>query len=205
MLLILYCFISESIVEPSRKKDTVWYHCTFRRVPTIDECYTDDYIYRYEAYEQFKRNSRFSELLGDSKNEIESARDTLKNQWLSLPDFKEEMILKSGGEDLFTRFALKFQRKEPSVHEIFMKLELLVRRLAGRILKAKAAQKLLEDSSPRLFEDDENMLPLLEVAASLNGEIGVRGTVIDAFMRKKHRMAWERRHGPIGTGMKESV
>ncbi|XP_065566527.1 NADH dehydrogenase [ubiquinone] 1 beta subcomplex subunit 10-like isoform X1 [Artemia franciscana] len=37
------------------------------------------------------------------------------------------------------------------------------------------------------------------------GEIGVRGTVIDAFMRKKHRMAWERRHGPIGTGMKESV
>ncbi|KAK2722562.1 hypothetical protein QYM36_002936, partial [Artemia franciscana] len=61
--------------------------------------------------------------------------------------------------------------KEPMVHEIFMELELLVRTLAGRILKAEAAQKLLEDLSPRRFEDDKNMLPLLEVAASLSDEV----------------------------------
>ena len=31
---------------------------------------------------------RFSKLLGKSQSEIESARDTLENQWLSLPDSK---------------------------------------------------------------------------------------------------------------------
>ena len=44
--------------------------------------------------------TRFSKLLGKSQSEIASARDTLENQWLSLPDSKEEMILKSGGEEL---------------------------------------------------------------------------------------------------------
>ncbi|KAK2704423.1 hypothetical protein QYM36_016724, partial [Artemia franciscana] len=38
---------------------------------------------------------------------------------------------------LFTRFTLKFQLEEPLVHEILMELELLVRTLAGRILKLK--------------------------------------------------------------------
>ncbi|KAK2701233.1 hypothetical protein QYM36_020107, partial [Artemia franciscana] len=50
-------------------------------------------------------------------------------------------------------------------------LHLLVRTLARCILKAKAAQKLLEDLSPRPFEDDKHMLPLLEVAASLSDEV----------------------------------
>ena len=45
-------------------------------------------------------SSRFSKLLGKSQSEIESTRDTLENQWLSLPDSKEEIILKSGGEEL---------------------------------------------------------------------------------------------------------
>ncbi|KAK2704536.1 hypothetical protein QYM36_016813 [Artemia franciscana] len=44
--------------------------------------------------------SRFSKLMGKSQSEIDSARDTLENQWLTLPDSKEEMILKSGGEEL---------------------------------------------------------------------------------------------------------
>ena len=44
--------------------------------------------------------SRFSKLLGKSQSEIESTRDTLEDQWLVLPDYKEEMILKSGGEEL---------------------------------------------------------------------------------------------------------
>ncbi|KAK2702208.1 hypothetical protein QYM36_019181, partial [Artemia franciscana] len=64
-----------------------------------------------------------------------------------------------------------FQLEEPLVHEIFMELEFLVRTLAGRILKAEAAQKLLEDLSPRPFEDDKTMLALLEVAASLSDEV----------------------------------
>lgn len=27
-------------------------------------------------------------------------------------------------------------------------------------------------------------------------------TAYKVFMKQKHRLAWERRHGPIGTGMK---
>ena len=37
--------------------------------------------------------------------------------------------------------------------------------------RTKLAQKLLEDLSPRPFEDDKHMLPLLEVAASLSDEV----------------------------------
>lgn len=46
---------SEKIVVPNQK-DYVWYHQRFRRVPTIDECYTDDIICKHEAQLQFKRD-----------------------------------------------------------------------------------------------------------------------------------------------------
>lgn len=32
------------------------YHRRYQRVPTIDECYTDDAVCRFEANEQFKRD-----------------------------------------------------------------------------------------------------------------------------------------------------
>eukprot|EP00088_Acartia_fossae_P036862 TRINITY_DN38051_c0_g1_i1.p1 TRINITY_DN38051_c0_g1~~TRINITY_DN38051_c0_g1_i1.p1 ORF type:complete len:191 (-),score=55.10 TRINITY_DN38051_c0_g1_i1:341-913(-) len=35
------------------------------------------------------------------------------------------------------------------------------------------------------------------------GEIGKTSRVEDAYMKQKHRLMWERRHGPIGTGMKK--
>lgn len=36
------------------------------------------------------------------------------------------------------------------------------------------------------------------------GDLGVTGSVVDAFMKQKHRMIWERRHGPVGNGMKQT-
>lgn len=36
-----------------------------------------------------------------------------------------------------------------------------------------------------------------------DGDLGYYGNVVDAFMKQKHRMIWERRHGKIGTGMKK--
>ena len=42
-------------MEPNRKEYN-WYHQQFRRVPTIDECYTDDVVCIYEADQQFKRD-----------------------------------------------------------------------------------------------------------------------------------------------------
>ncbi|CAB0034044.1 unnamed protein product [Trichogramma brassicae] len=35
------------------------------------------------------------------------------------------------------------------------------------------------------------------------GDLGPNADVKNAFMKQKHRMIWERRHGPIGSGMKE--
>lgn len=38
----------------------------------------------------------------------------------------------------------------------------------------------------------------------LDGDLGGYGDVRAAYMKQKHRMIWERRHGPVGTGMKEN-
>lgn len=45
----------EKVVEPNRKQYP-WYHEKFRRVPTIDQCYTDDQVCMFEAQAQFKRD-----------------------------------------------------------------------------------------------------------------------------------------------------
>ncbi|XP_043257412.1 NADH dehydrogenase [ubiquinone] 1 beta subcomplex subunit 10 [Colletes gigas] len=34
------------------------------------------------------------------------------------------------------------------------------------------------------------------------GDLGIKCNAINAFMKQKHRMIWERRHGPVGTGTK---
>lgn len=36
----------------------------------------------------------------------------------------------------------------------------------------------------------------------IDGDLGPYNKVSDAYMKQKHRMVWERRHGPVGTGMK---
>lgn len=35
-----------------------------------------------------------------------------------------------------------------------------------------------------------------------DGDLGAFGDVVDCYMKQKHRMIWERRHGKVGTGMK---
>ncbi|KAK2152682.1 hypothetical protein LSH36_321g00011 [Paralvinella palmiformis] len=36
------------------------------------------------------------------------------------------------------------------------------------------------------------------------GDLGAKANVLEAYMKQKHRMIWERRHGEVGTGMKET-
>ena len=36
-----------------------------------------------------------------------------------------------------------------------------------------------------------------------DGDLGAGFNVRDAFMKQKHRLLWERRHGPVGSGMKK--
>ncbi|KAJ6216917.1 hypothetical protein RDWZM_008074 [Blomia tropicalis] len=48
----------ESVVEKFRGPPYPYYHRKFNRVPTIDECYTDDMGCLYEANEQYKRDRK---------------------------------------------------------------------------------------------------------------------------------------------------
>ncbi|KAK2721207.1 hypothetical protein QYM36_003475, partial [Artemia franciscana] len=63
-------------------------------------------------------------------------------------------------------------------------------------LLAKSLQKLLEDLSPRPFEDDKHMLPLLEVAASLSDEVQ---TCLRATDRKRQESMQEQPEKRIKT------
>lgn len=37
-----------------------------------------------------------------------------------------------------------------------------------------------------------------------DGDLGAYHNVKTAYMKQKHRMIWERRHGPVGSGQKSN-
>lgn len=41
------------------------------------------------------------------------------------------------------------------------------------------------------------------VCSLSDGDLGYYGTSLTAFMKQKHRLIWERRHGKIGSGRKD--
>ncbi|GLV40758.1 NADH dehydrogenase (ubiquinone) PDSW subunit [Carabus blaptoides fortunei] len=128
----------ESIVEPNRKVYP-WYHQQFRRVPTIDQCYTDDVTCYFEANVQFKRDKQVD-------NEILS-------------------ILRQRFEDCVLYEA------------------------PDHLKKCRPLLDQYEEATANWF--------------TKYGDLGAYGDVRAAYMKQKHRMIWERRHGPVGSGMKE--
>ena len=64
-LLILTDFL-ERIVLPMRPATPPkYYHQKFPRVPTVEECYTDDVACIYEAHEQYKRDRKVDSRIID--------------------------------------------------------------------------------------------------------------------------------------------
>jgi len=125
----------EKIVEP-RRNDYPWYHRQFRRVPTIDECYTDDYKCVYEADHQYQRDKWVDEQVVEVMRRRKDACYTYEG-----PDARETCAqlyedFMQASDDYFTKY----------------------------------------------------------------GDLGFGGDVKRAFMKQKHRLIWERRYGPIGTG-----
>ncbi|KAF7267062.1 NADH dehydrogenase (ubiquinone) PDSW subunit [Rhynchophorus ferrugineus] len=133
-------FVKEKLVEPNQKHYP-WYHQKFRRVPTIDECYTDDAVCIYEANAQYRRDK--------------------------LVDNEIVAILRD-------RFQSCVAYEKPD-H---------VERCAGVL-------KEYEDAATNWFIK--------------YGDLGAYHDAKSAYMKQKHRMIWERRHGPVGSGMKEKV
>nr|CAG4647592.1 EOG090X0LTN [Megafenestra aurita] len=130
-------WLRESVVVPNRP-ESVYYHQKFRRVPTIDECYTDDAVCRFEAQQQFNRDK-----LVDGEI-VQIIRQRLK-----------ECIL----------------HEQPDHN--------------------RKCEKLKAD----FMQVSENFLIKY-------GDLGPWNDVKDGYLKQKHRMLWERRHGPVGSGMK---
>ncbi|KAK5640694.1 hypothetical protein RI129_009241 [Pyrocoelia pectoralis] len=131
--------IKEKIVAPNQKTYP-WYHQKFRRVPTIDQCYTDDPICVFEADMQYRRDRQVdSEILSILRQRFEDC------VLYETPDHMEKckhllQQYEEGSTDWFTKY----------------------------------------------------------------GDLGAYHDVKVAYMKQKHRMVWERRHGPVGSGMKEN-
>ncbi|KAL0122951.1 hypothetical protein PUN28_007546 [Cardiocondyla obscurior] len=130
-------YVREKFVVPNQK-NYPWYHQQYRRVPTIDECYTDDLVCYTEANCQFLRDKQVeSEILRILRSRFEQCSfyhgDTEKHVCEHLKDIYEQAAV---------NWFIKY------------------------------------------------------------GEMGVGLNVKAAYMKQKHRLIWERRHGPVGTGMK---
>lgn len=126
-------FVREKIVEPNQQKYP-WYHRQFRRVPTIDECYTDDYVCHYEANCQYSRDK--------------------------LVDDEILSILRQRHEDCVL-YNIEDRHVCDHLYEIY---------------EQNAASYMAK-----------------------HGDLGAYPNVRNAFMKQKHRMVWERRHGPVGS------
>ncbi|XP_066981608.1 NADH dehydrogenase [ubiquinone] 1 beta subcomplex subunit 10 [Macrobrachium rosenbergii] len=127
----------ENIIDKNRPSYP-WYHYQFRRVPTIDECYTDDVVCYIEANEQFKRDRMVdNEVLNILRKRMEDCT------FYEAPNHREKC-------------APMLEAYEKAAENWFIKY----------------------------------------------GDLGAYGDVKDAYMKQKHRMVWERRHGPVGSGMK---
>ncbi|XP_053693502.1 NADH dehydrogenase [ubiquinone] 1 beta subcomplex subunit 10 [Sabethes cyaneus] len=129
----------ETVVEPNRK-NYPWYHQQFRRVPSIDQCYTDDEVCFFEANNQFKRDRM------------------VDNEILNI---------------LRLRFEDCVMYEQPD-HE-------------------RKCRPLLEQYE----KGAENWFIKY-------GDLGGYANAKTCYMKQKHRMIWERRHGPVGSGMKQT-
>lgn len=133
-------WVRETFVDKNRSSYN-WYHRQFRRVPTIDECYTDDIVCYIEANEQFKRDRM------------------VDNEILNILRQRQEDCVMYEGPNHKEKCAPLREAYEKAAENWFIKY----------------------------------------------GDLGVYGNVKDAYMKQKHRMIWERRHGPVGSGMNGDI
>ncbi|XP_072932053.1 NADH dehydrogenase [ubiquinone] 1 beta subcomplex subunit 10 [Epargyreus clarus] len=124
-------WFKERVVEPNQKQYP-WYHQKFRRVPTIDQCYSDDVLCDFEANAQFKRDR------------------AVDSEILSILRMRYEDCMMYERPDVITCKPL-YEKYKQAEEAWFIKY----------------------------------------------GDLGAYADAKKAYMKQKHRMIWERRHGPL--------
>lgn len=127
----------EQVISRVRSPPQPYFHKQFKRVPTIDQCFTDDPVCIEEAHHQFQL---------DRKVDLNIVR--------ILRFRKVECVNWYGADDV--------------------------------------KNKGLCD---RVIEDYEAAMTNYFIRY---GELSYYGTVVDALMKQKHRLLWQRRHGEVG-------
>ncbi|XP_050521816.1 NADH dehydrogenase [ubiquinone] 1 beta subcomplex subunit 10 [Daktulosphaira vitifoliae] len=127
----------ENIVVPNQKQYN-YYHEQFRRVPTVDQCYDDDRLCKWEANQQLIRDK--------------------------LVDSNILSILRQRYEDCRIYEGPDGMRKCQPLFDMYEKAE--------------------ENYSIKY------------------GDLGAAVTAERCYAKQLNRMIWERRHGPVGSGMK---
>lgn len=67
--------------------------------------------------------------------------------------------------------------------------QFLLLTLLKTIVKLSSFKKFIHGTDFHIFTD---------------GDLGFVGAAEACYFKQKHRLAWERRHGPVGTGMKDN-
>ncbi|TRY76961.1 hypothetical protein TCAL_07308 [Tigriopus californicus] len=134
-------FIADLTDKPQREQYP-WYHRRFQRVPTIDECYTDDNVCRFEANQQFIRDRQVDRaILNILQNRFWNCCSHNMGKEFAAADPRSPCYqLKQDHATATTNYYIKY------------------------------------------------------------GDTSVQAKAEDMLMKQKHRMMWERRHGPVGSG-----
>uniref|UniRef100_C1BMJ7 NADH dehydrogenase [ubiquinone] 1 beta subcomplex subunit 10 n=1 Tax=Caligus rogercresseyi TaxID=217165 RepID=C1BMJ7_CALRO len=129
----------ENVATPYRQ-NYPWYHRQYRRVPGIENCYTDDWVCREEANAQFRRDK------------------VVEKQIVHLLGNRFNACLTEEGYEAY------YAKTDPNAkcHELW---------------------KNWCDANLNFY------IKYGDMKADFKAE--------DALMKQKHRMIWERRHGPI--------
>ena len=152
-----------------------WYHRRFNRVPGIEDCYTEDVVCRLVS-------THHPEQLLLTCVVREEANVQFKRDWL----VEEEIVylLRERMNDCF------FYEKGTGLAHMQISPQPLIDLTEGSTHVCKPLYDTYEKAAQNYFIK--------------YGEISrFSGRAEEALMKQKHRMMWERRHGPIGTGMKQ--
>eukprot|EP00088_Acartia_fossae_P026171 TRINITY_DN2697_c0_g1_i1.p1 TRINITY_DN2697_c0_g1~~TRINITY_DN2697_c0_g1_i1.p1 ORF type:complete len:193 (-),score=25.48 TRINITY_DN2697_c0_g1_i1:171-749(-) len=144
-------------LEAIRGEPQAFYHRRYPRVPTIDECYRDDVVCRFEANQQFMRDKLVEGQM----------IDILRQRF-------NECVFYEKGSGMSAYVPLH----EGAPVDVS----------PGSTHQCRAVLEAFEKANENFFIK--------------YGELGKFPTAEQCYLKQKHRLMWERRHGPVGTGMK---